>query len=265
MAVTSVLPNLANKAGCGDRMRIAILTDIHGNQEAFSAVLADMAERAVDRTVMLGDIVGYGPDPAWCVEKTMELVAAGALCIKGNHDSAIADPKESLNVTARRAIDWTRPLLGAAQKQFLAELPLTLSLDDVLFVHASANDPGDWIYVTNASRAMPSFRVSTARVIFCGHVHVPALISCNMGGHVQQQKVLTGRPIPLIRSRRWLAVVGSVGQPRDGAAQGGYAIFDNESNELTFLRVPYDVTTTVQKVRQAGLPESLAMRLNWGA
>ncbi len=245
-------------------MRIALLTDIHANREAFEAVLADLAGRAIARIGILGDVVGYGPDPAWCVEKVRALVGAGAFCIKGNHDSALSDPSEHLNITARRAMNWTRPLLDADQQAFLAALPLRHAEADALFVHASVNDPADWLYVTDATSAMPSFRVCTARLILVGHRHVPALYSCDMAGRVKAQRVAAGQAVPLIRSRRWLGVVGSVGQPRDGVAQASYAILDLVQNELTFRRVTYDVQKTVGKLRAAGLPESLAMRLNWG-
>ena len=245
-------------------MRIAILTDIHANREAFEAVLADVALRGSDRIGILGDVVGYGPDPAWCTDRVRELVATGAFCIKGNHDSAISNKSEHLNVTALRAINWTRQLLSPDQTEFLAGLPMTHAEGDILFVHASANDPVDWIYVSSESSAMPSFRVSQARVILVGHRHIPALYSCDMAGRVKAQKVAAGQPAPLIRSRRWLAVVGAVGQPRDGLAQAAYAMLDTDRNELTFRRVPYDVQKTVAKLRAAGLPESLAMRLNWG-
>lgn len=245
-------------------MRIAILTDIHANREAFDAVLADLSGRQIGRIGVLGDIVGYGPDPVWCVERVERLVAAGGFCIKGNHDNAIGNTSEHLNVTALRAINWTRPLLSDAHRAFLAGLPMRHSEGDALFVHASANDPDDWIYVSDAGSAMPSFRVTDARVIVVGHRHVPALYSCDMGGRVKAQRVAAGLAVPLIRSRRWLAVVGSVGQPRDGVAQANYAILDLAQNELTFRRVAYDVQKTVGKLRAAGLPESLAMRLNWG-
>lgn len=245
-------------------MRIAILTDIHANREALEAVLADLSGRAIDRIGILGDIVGYGPDPVWCVERVERLVAEGAFCLKGNHDSAVANRAEHLNVTALRAINWTRPLLTEGHQAFLDGLPMRHEEGDVLFVHSSANDPQDWIYVSDAGSAMPSFRVSGARVIVVGHRHVPALYSCDIGGRVKAQRIAAGLTVPLIRSRRWLAVVGSVGQPRDGVAQANYAILDLAQNELVFRRVAYDVQRTVGKVRAAGLPESLAMRLNWG-
>lgn len=242
-------------------MRYAVLTDIHANREAFEAVLADAAGRGIDRYAVLGDIVGYGPDPGWCVERLAELQQAGAIAVRGNHDRAIGLADSALNQNARRVIDWTVDRLTAAQKAVLAGLPLTHAEGDLLFVHASANDPQDWLYVTSAQHAMPSFRVSTARVILCGHVHRPQLFSCDTAGRVTGYPVLVGHALPLLRSRRWLGVIGSVGQPRDGAPLAGYAILDEGSNELTYRRVPYDSATTARKVRAAGLPDALASRL----
>jgi diadenosine tetraphosphatase ApaH/serine/threonine PP2A family protein phosphatase len=246
-------------------MRLALLTDIHGNREAFEAVLADLSARQVDRIAVLGDVVGYGPDPAWCVGRVMDLVGQGALCVQGNHDSAIGTRSESMSAIAKAAIDWTRPQLTAEQAAFLAALPVSQGLGDVLLVHASANDPSGWIYVTSERSAMPSFRVCPAQVIFCGHVHVPALFTCDMRGTVRGHQIPMAKPVPLLRSRRWLAVVGSVGQPRDGVAQAGYALFDTVSQEVTFRRVAYDCAATAAKVRAAGLPEALALRLLRGS
>lgn len=242
-------------------MRLAILTDIHANREAFETVLADAAIRRIDRFVVLGDIVGYGPDPGWCIEKLAEMQGAGAICVRGNHDRAVGLADGTMNASARGVIDWTVDRLTPAHKQVLADLPLTAQDGDILFVHASANDPQDWIYVTNDSKAMPSFRVSAARLIFCGHVHRPQLYSCDLTGKVSGHSHVFSNPMPLLRSRRWLAVVGSVGQPRDGSSQAGYAILDKGTNELTFRRVSYDNATTAKKVRAAGLPEALASRL----
>ena len=246
-------------------MRLAILTDIHANREAFEAVLADCAGMRIDRYVFLGDIVGYGPDPAWCIDTLVEMIGAGAIAVRGNHDRAVGVPDGALNSNARRVIDWTVDRLSAAHKAVLGDLPLTVAEDDLLFVHASANDPQDWIYVTSEHHAMPSFRVSKARVIFCGHVHKPALYSHDMSGRVMGHGFGYGTGVPLIRSRRWLAVVGSCGQPRDGRPQAAWALYDTVTNELAFHRVPYDTASTVAKLRSGGLPESLAMRLLSGA
>lgn len=245
-------------------MRLALLADIHANREAFEAVLADLSERAVDRILFLGDLVGYGPDPEWCVDRAMALVTDGALAIRGNHDQAACTGGGDLNVTARRVIAWTRERLSAPQTHFLAGLPMTHSEGDMLFVHASANAPEDWNYVTGPDRARASFAVSPARFIFVGHRHVPDLFSCDVGGRTTRLRVGAGRPVQLLRSRRWLSVIGSVGQPRDGIAKAAYALLDTAGMDLTFRRVPYNSVRTVEKLRAQGLPESLAMRLNWG-
>jgi diadenosine tetraphosphatase ApaH/serine/threonine PP2A family protein phosphatase len=192
------------------------------------------------------------------------LAGAGAAVVMGDHDQAVSKPSGNQNSTARRVIDWTRPLLSEGQKAFLAGLPMTHRDGEVLHVHASANSPGDWIYVTDPARAVGSFAVTDARLILVGHRHVADLMSRSIDGRVQRHAFVPGLPVPLIRTRRWLAVVGSVGQPRDGVAQAAYAVLDETKNELSFLRVGYDVTKTVAKLRAAGLPESLAMRLSRG-
>ncbi len=245
-------------------MRLAILTDIHANAEAFKAVLADLQARSVDRIAILGDIIGYGPDPEWCVDKAVALMTEGAILVQGNHDAAGLTPDSTMNSTARQSLDWTRARLSPEQKSFLATLPLTHQHEDILLVHASAHSPADWIYVTSERSAAPSFRVSTARLIFCGHVHVPALMTSDMAGNVREHQVLFGVPIPLLRTRRWLGVVGSVGQPRDGVPQAGYCLLDTATNELTYRRVAYDFAATVAKLRAHGLPETLATRLMRG-
>lgn len=245
-------------------MRIAVLTDIHGNREAFEAVLADVAQHGVDQLALLGDIVGYGGDPEWCCDKAAALVDQGAICVRGNHDNAAAGAAEAMSHLARTAIDWTKARLNTAQRAFLGNLPLVHETPEALFVHASANEPEAWAYVTSDTRAAPSFRATRARLILCGHVHVPLLASCDIGGVVRQQVFRSGLSIPLLPSRRWLAVVGSVGQPRDGVPQAGWALIDTGRNEMTFRRTPYDAAAAAGRVRAAGLPEALAVRLLTG-
>lgn len=245
-------------------MRFAILSDVHGNREALNAVLADLETSRIDRLVLLGDIVGYGPDPEFCVDRAAALVQAGAIAIKGNHDSAILDPAEKMNAMAQAVISWTRPRLDQAQTAFLENLPLIHTEAETLFVHASANDPMQWHYVTNDRRAVASFRATDAHLILCGHVHVPALMTFDLGGIVREHKLPHGANIPLLKSRRWLGVIGSVGQPRDGVPHAAYGIYDSVTRELTFRRVPYDVDETIRKLRAARLPEVLAKRLKEG-
>lgn len=245
-------------------MRVAVLTDIHANRQAFEAVLADVSAHGVDRIALLGDIVGYGADPEWCCEQAAELVAAGAIAVRGNHDSAASGAPEVMSTNARRAMDWTRTRLTEAHRGFLASLPYVALEGDLLFAHASANQPEDWSYITSDRTATPSFRATRARLILCGHVHVPLLASCDLGGEVRQQSFRSGLPIPLLPSRRWLAVVGSVGQPRDGVAQAAWALVDTGRAELTFRRTAYDTVAAASRVRSAGLPDDLAVRLLQG-
>lgn len=242
-------------------MRVAVLTDIHANREAFEAVLADVAGHGVDRIALLGDIVGYGADPEWCCDRAAALMAEGAICVRGNHDNAASGAPEAMSQLAKRALDWTSARLNAAQKAFLGGLPYTVEAEGALYVHASANRPEEWSYVTSDTRAAPSFRATAARLILCGHVHVPMLASRDIGGVVREQAFKPGLAIPLLPSRRWLAVVGSVGQPRDGVAQAAWALVDTARQELTFRRTPYDAAGAARKVRAAGLPEELAVRL----
>jgi predicted phosphodiesterase len=242
-------------------MKLAVLTDIHGNREAFQAVLDDARAHGAERLVLLGDFVGYGPDPEWCCETVARLVSEGAIAVKGNHDSAASGGTEAMSSLAGRAMDWTRGRLSEAHRVFLAGLPLTATVEDALFVHASANHPEDWSYVTSDTRATPSFRAVDARVILCGHTHVPLLASEDRTGMVREQSFRQNLAIPLIRSRRWLAVIGAVGQPRDGVAQAGWAMLDGGKNELMFRRTAYDTAQTAAKIRAAGLPEQLALRL----
>ncbi|NPD13924.1 metallophosphoesterase [Xinfangfangia sp. D13-10-4-6] len=253
-------------------MRLALISDIHGNREALEAVLSDAAARQISHFVVLGDIVGYGPDPAWCVERVMALAKAGAVVIRGNHDAAIAEGGRDMNPQARAAIDWSRPRLTQTQRDWLATLPLTQREGEILFTHASAHSPGDWIYVTSGRDAMASFRSSDARVIFCGHVHIPALYSCDLVGRVHDHQiaaqVASGNALPLLPSRRWLAVLGAVGQPRDGSPAAAWAIFDRDRQEISFRRTAYDHALTARKLRGSDLApaiaEALAERLREG-
>ncbi len=243
---------------------IALLADIHGNREALSACLADAARRQVGRYVFLGDLVGYGADPGWVVDVAMDHAGRGAVVVRGNHDDATAGAAVSMNETAATAIDWTRRQLSAAQQDFLATLPLTAADGSRLYVHASANEPAQWHYILNAHGARQSFAATPAQQIFCGHVHVPMLYFLSRAASVTEFTPTAGVAIPLLPGRRWLAVLGAVGQPRDRNPAACYALIDEAQNTLTYIRVPYDVASAARKIREAGLPPVLAARLEQG-
>jgi diadenosine tetraphosphatase ApaH/serine/threonine PP2A family protein phosphatase len=245
-------------------MLIALLADIHGNREALTACLADAERAGADRHVFLGDLVGYGADPAWVIDLAAEMVEAGAVAVLGNHDAAVLNPSETMNAVASAAIAWTRTRLTEAHRSFLARLPLTVDEGARLFVHASASAPDTWIYVMSSREAFQSFRATHHRLTFCGHTHFPALFNESVRTLPQHHVPADGKPIPLLGQRRWLAVLGAVGQPRDNNPAACYGLFDDVRNRLTYVRVPYDVELAARKIRKAGLPEFLASRLTMG-
>jgi diadenosine tetraphosphatase ApaH/serine/threonine PP2A family protein phosphatase len=244
-----------------ESVRLAVFTDIHANRQAFSACLDFARAHGAERTIFLGDYVGYGADPEWTVEVVMDLVGRGAIAVRGNHDSAIGTPTISMNAEAQAAIEWTRGRLSAAQRRFLADLPLMLQEDDRLYVHSEASNPQRWQYVQTAQGAARSIAATEAQVTFCGHIHQPALYSMSAAAKMTSFVPRSGVGIQLLPGRRWLAVLGSVGQPRDGDPAASFAMFDTDTREITYCRVPYDVETAAKRIRENGLPFWLADRL----
>ncbi|MFY9837549.1 MAG: metallophosphoesterase family protein [Xanthobacteraceae bacterium] len=245
-------------------MRIAIFADIHANREAFAACLADAHQRGATPAVLLGDYVGYGADPNWTVMTVMGLVDNGAIAIRGNHDDALANPRDTMNAQAQTAIEWTRGELGTNERQFLKKLPLTATDDDRLYVHSDASCPSAWHYVVSAEDAWRSIEATSARVTLCGHVHQPQLYAVEPTGRIAAFSPITDAAIPLSADKQWLAVIGSVGQPRDGNPAASYTVLDTDRGELTYCRVPYDVAAAAAKIRNKGLPTWLADRLSLG-
>jgi diadenosine tetraphosphatase ApaH/serine/threonine PP2A family protein phosphatase len=242
-------------------MRIAFFTDIHANREALTACLDHAGRSRIDRCVFLGDYVGYGADPAFAIETVMAHVERGATAVLGNHDAAALVPDRFMNDMAFAAMEWTRRRLDPAHMAFIKGLPLSKEEDGRLYVHASADAPGAWHYVTDRHAASQCLAATRAQRTFCGHTHVPALFHRSTTGRTASFKPHDGVAIPLTAGRRWLAVIGSVGQPRDHNPAACYAILDAARNALTYIRVPYDVETAALKIRDAGLPLGLSRRL----
>lgn len=228
----------------------AILSDIHGNLEAFDAVLADIAELGISSIYCLGDIVGYGPNPRECVDRVM----AFELCVLGNHDQgALFDP-EGFSSGAERAIFWTRDQLEGATEnpeaarkrwEFLCNLPRQVREDKLLFVHGSARNPlNEYVFPEDIYNPRKLNRIFSFidGACFQGHTHVPGIFTADcrflVPSDIGNQFVLNGSPS--------MINVGSVGQPRDGNPLASYVVLDD--NVVTFRRVPYDIETTVQKI-----------------
>jgi diadenosine tetraphosphatase ApaH/serine/threonine PP2A family protein phosphatase len=247
-------------------MKLALLADLHANLEATVACLAHARERGAERLVFLGDLVGYGADPGPVVDLVAAEVARGAVGVRGNHDDAVVvGDVEFMNRTAGKVIGWTRERLTPGQRAFLEALPLVVREGPLFLVHASPETPGEWLYVTDPLRAGRGLEAAApSSWVFCGHVHEPVLYTAGAAGRPVPFRPVPGVAIPVPPRRRWLAVVGSAGQPRDGNTAACYAMLDMDRATLTFYRVPYDWRVPAQKVRDAGLPESLARRLERG-
>ena len=235
-------------------MKLALLADVHANLDALRACLDHARAQGADRLAFLGDLVVYGAEPGAVVDLVAAEVERGALAVRGNHDdAAIGGEAELMRGAAGKAIAWTRERLDPRQRAFLAGLPLVVREGALLLLHASPEAPREWIYVTDPLRAAYALAAAgDARWILCGHVHEPVLYTAGTARPVPFRPV-PGIAIPVPPRRRWLAVVGSAGQPRDA-----------DRATLTFFRVPYDWRAAAEKIRAAGLPETLARRLGRG-
>ena len=227
-------------------MLLALFSDIHANRQAFSACLDFAKAHGADRIICLGDYVGYGADPEWAVETIMDLVGKGALAVRGNHDQAVVVYSETMNAEAQAAIEWTRGQLSLAQRRFLAELPLMLEEDDRLYVHSEASNPAKWRYVLSTADAGRSLLATDAHITFCGHVHKPALFSISATGKMTSFVPISGVTVRLLSGRRWLTMLGSVGQPRDKDNRASYVYV--EENKVHFVRLEYDFESTMKKI-----------------
>lgn len=246
-------------------MKLALFADIHANLEALTACLAHAKALGAERYAFLGDLVGYGADPIAVLELVEEHAAQGAVVVLGNHDAAVVGrPVRGLNASAQAAVVWTQAQLGKRQTAFLSSLPLIMRDENLLFVHASAAAPERWTYITGARQAEQSIKAAGASFVFCGHVHEQRLYYIGSAGRPVPFRPVSGTPIPTARHRQWLAIVGSAGQPRDRNRSACYALADLARARVTFFRVPYDYPSAAEKIRSAGLPESLARRLERG-
>lgn len=242
-------------------MIIALLSDIHSNREAFEACLAAAKNAGAEKFVILGDIVGYGADPEWCVAKCQELQTAGAVIVRGNHDQAVNEANPSFTKSALTCIVWTRYQLDEAARNWLFQLPLTVTEENRLYVHADASSPADWNYVHEADNARQHFNACPADISFCGHIHRPAIYSQSSLSKVTAFTPNSANPVPLLSGRKWLCVLGSVGQPRDGNPAAAFCLYDTNTRNIRYLRTTYDVQTAVAKIKAAGLPTATAERL----
>jgi predicted phosphodiesterase len=232
-------------------MKIAILSDIHSNQEALGKALEEVSKEGVDEIICLGDIVGYGANPNECVDLVRETTPHVLL---GNHDEAAIDlsKTEFFNPYARIAAEWTSQTLTEKNSQYLANLPFTLERNGLFFVHASPYEPEEWNYILTPADAAANFDSFTLPICFVGHSHVPEVFCDDLWAKNVK------------RGGKFIVNVGSVGQPRDGDPRLSFGVFDTEEWSYRNVRMGYDIDLAAFKIRKAGLPRNLAERLSVG-
>lgn len=245
----------------------AVISDIHANLEALSAVLRDIEKRPVKEIYCLGDLVGYGPDPERCIELVMKHCK---FCLVGNHDWALVNPPVGFRKEAAEALDYHRrrlkpfaPLMRRRRRlwEYLQGLPQSFELGPIKFFHASPRDPiMEYVLPEDVeigpSPKMEAIMEELIGPCFIGHTHLPGIFTDDYD-FVLAQGLIDGYEIG---DRRVLINVGAVGQPRDGDQRACYVTVEN--NTVRFHRVPYDVQKTAEKIRSTpGLSPKFAERL----
>jgi diadenosine tetraphosphatase ApaH/serine/threonine PP2A family protein phosphatase len=246
-------------------LRVAAITDIHGNLPALEAVLGSAAKRRVEEIWCLGDVVGYGADPDACTELVRERCDA---CLVGNHDLAVLGELDiaAFSEAAAAAVEWTRERIGEPALEFLRELDPTLQRKGIGLFHASPRDPV-WEYVLSIEQADACLEIQPERLAMIGHSHV-ALFFIRLPedggpGETRGGQAEDGLKLDLGEGR-WLLNPGSVGQPRDGDPRAAWLELDTKKLSARFHRVGYDIDRAAASIVEAGLPKRLADRLYIG-
>lgn len=238
--------------------KIAIFGDIHANLEALIAVINDARNRDVTEFVCVGDVVGYNASPSACINAVKEL---GCVTVRGNHDHYCSHDEnlDDFQPLAASVIAWTRRQLSDEDVIWLKNLPLRKAVSGFTIVHSTLDMPDHWGYVFDSLSAEAHFNYQMTTLCFYGHTHVPMIYEKNAG-----VRRLDPYTIKLATGTKYFINVGSVGQPRDGNPDSSYVLYKPASREVEFIRVPYDIQTSMEKNIQAGLPERLAHRLAQG-
>jgi predicted phosphodiesterase len=240
-------------------MKTAVISDIHGNLEAFKEVLADMDRVNIRDAVCLGDIVGYGPDP----EEVVRLLRGrGIPSVMGNHELALTQPRvlQRMTPSARKSVVLSRNLLSPSSLNYLKSLPPFLIFHGALCVHGCPPDSvTTYLFAVSNTRLHSLFRAMKERICFAGHTHDLEIIRFE-GQHVVRQPLIRGL-VDLDEQTRYIVNVGSVGQPRDGTNHAKYLIWDTDAGIIDVRFVPYDIAKTADKILKVGFPEFNATRL----
>ncbi len=240
-------------------MKYGIISDVHANLEALTSVIEDASQRGIKRFICLGDVVGYNANPSECVDIIREL---GCTVLKGNHDAyTVAEiiPPD-VNGRARESLEWTRNNIRPDQHEWLDNLPMQRRVGKFEVVHASLHDPEAWNYVLNSIEAILHFHFQETNLCFFGHTHKQMYFTTE-----ERKTFVDYEKFQLNPEFKYLVNVGSVGQPRGDGKLAEYVIYDTDEQTIEPCKVEYDVATTCEKIRAAGLPEHNALRLEKSA
>ncbi|MCM8526826.1 MAG: metallophosphatase family protein, partial [Lentisphaeraceae bacterium] len=216
-------------------MRYGIVSDVHANIQAWKAVLRDMKKEGVDSILCLGDVIGYGPNPAEVLDSCYQHVD---YFILGNHDAVIGNRLDSslFNDNAKYLIEWTREQLNDAAADFFADMPLRMEGDGFICAHGELAVPGRFNYIYEAEDAIESFTANQSPLMFVGHTHFPAKFRYDLNTNlVHKDECIDGLLKP---HERYLVNAGSVGDPRDGSTAASYCIYEADTGYLKFKQVP---------------------------
>ena len=238
---------------------IAILGDIHANIDALEVVLADCRAQGVTDYMCTGDVVGYNARPHECLQIVRDL---GCPVVMGNHDHYVSSRQNlaDFNPNAAAVIEWTRKQLTVEEMLFLRNLPFVQTKTGVTLVHATMDNPGGFGYVFDHLQAEAHFSHQVTPLCFHGHTHCPMIYEKQMGAVYR----IDAQDFKLPIGRKYFINVGSVGQPRDGDPRAAYVLYNPKERTVHFRRLEYDIAAAQAKIREAGLPERLAERLEVG-
>lgn len=240
-------------------MRYGLFADIHGNFEAFCAVLDALSGEKIDEYLCIGDIIGYGANPRECLEKVK---AVSPRYVAGNHEYAAAGllSLDCLNDYAKAAVLWTKNILTDKDINFLKSPGLVFKSNDLVMAHSSLDNPDYFSYLFNPYDSRETFNLLDRVVCFVAHTHRPKIF-------IKRDVIVSlayGYETVINPEYKYVVNIGSVGQPRDADNRASYCVYDTKDMSIRIKRVPYDIKTAQKKILDAGLPKFLADRLETG-
>lgn len=251
----------------GDKMKLAIFSDLHGNFTAWQQAFSVMQKKNIDKYLCAGDLVGYGPQPNKTIAHLREKKEEGLdiEIVLGNHDQGVIEEKslKRFNSHAKQSIRWTRKKLSTKNKEFLNQIPLKWQKDNLILAHGTPNNPiWEYLRTFNASKIFANYDF---KYCFVGHTHLLQAFSApKKSSDIEKMKVNSNSKFNIPQERRVVFNVGSIGQPRDKNPQSSFIILDTNKNQIEVVRTKYDIKKVQQLIYQSNLPDIEGNRLAEG-